>query len=104
MDKVFVVVGTTGSYSDRQEWCARAFPTEAEATAFATMLNTTWKSELEIARHLVKAPIDGGGYEAFRQQLAICETAGKRIMELDPACCGCDYPSWAVAEVAWGSP
>jgi hypothetical protein len=34
MKTIFVVVGSVGEYSDRREWCARAFPTEAAAQDF----------------------------------------------------------------------
>lgn len=39
MDKVFVVFGSTGSYSDATEWLVRAFATEADAITIRDRCN-----------------------------------------------------------------
>ena len=35
---IYVVLGSTGEYSDRGEWLSKAFHTEAEARAFVAFL------------------------------------------------------------------
>lgn len=38
MNKVWIVQGTTGEYSDRSEWTVYAFHSEAEARAYVELL------------------------------------------------------------------
>lgn len=56
MDKLFVVIGTTGEYSDRSEWLVRAFKREADARTYVEALQDRrkqlpqrdWENDLAI--------------------------------------------------------
>jgi hypothetical protein len=104
MDKIYVVVGTTGSYSDRQEWCARAFSNADDAQSFAFVLNSMWASELAIAKPTVDVSAEPEHRREWTRDFRACQVAYERMLKADPLCCGCDYPKWDVAEVPWGAP
>jgi hypothetical protein len=92
MDKIYVVVGTCGQYSDRQEWCARAFAEKAEADAFCLWLAGEWRARAE--------PRPGEELWDARDR------AREEMRALDEGVSlyGYDEPSWCVAVVPWGAP
>jgi len=59
MDTVYVVFGTTGEYSDNQQWPVRAFADAAEAESFRDRLNA-------YAANVPKAC----GYDVWREYAA----------------------------------
>lgn len=65
---VWIIIGRTGEYSDRTEWCVRVFDTEAAAVDYRTMLLNTYRhaiverpNEMEYeARERVAGEMSGG--------------------------------------------
>jgi hypothetical protein len=50
MKEVFVVMGETGEYSDREDWAVRAFGSQAEAEALVRALDE-WLNEHHVSRN-----------------------------------------------------
>jgi len=74
-DKIYVVYGTTGEYSDRDEWPVKAFLAEVAAENFANELDN---KATELGLHDGKLD-----YRATNVQLPM-------LRELDPNA-SCDY-------------
>ena len=58
MRKKYVVIGTTGEYSDRSEWLVKAFNTESEAKVYVVLCEAQGRLA-ELARN--KGEIDTWG-------------------------------------------
>lgn len=62
MKSVWVVIGETGEYSDRREWCVAAFGNEEAAEAFAKLCREEGGRAWE---HYKRNGYDGEGWQQF---------------------------------------
>lgn len=75
MTKVYVVQGSTGEYSDRDEWCVRGYYDEDKAKAAVVSLSE-WAANLFTATKILGNEYDDG-YEEWKR------TTYPEIFELD---------------------
>lgn len=71
-DSVWIVIGRTGEYSDRTEWCVRAFSSEQEATDFRSLLLDTYRR------------LNRSGERLYELDMACADAIVAGIRSLDP--------------------
>jgi hypothetical protein len=114
--KIWLVMGSSGMYSDHAEWPCKAFTTEERANAYAESLPNVWKELLqptdedrqkaqEIYQHYLDR-VGGGTWPAFpgakpNVEMQSLLRAGNEMREKwDPGFgAGSDEPSWGVVEI-----